>query len=187
MKESRKTIMTKKILKETFLELLQKKPLNKISVSEICKSADLNRSTFYAHYPTVDELLQDIQDGILANIPKVYDCNNLSTTKTVKATDLEKFFAYVKDNAFIFKILLLNSENNAFCESLKKEIMDYYISFDNDYLNDENKFRFIYSVNGAIGMMIEWIKQDFPYDVKKFTQMVAENGNFMFKSGITNN
>ncbi|MDE6583224.1 MAG: TetR/AcrR family transcriptional regulator [Clostridia bacterium] len=178
--------MTRKILKETFLELLQKKPLNKISVTEICESADLNRSTFYAHYMTVDELLQDIQDEILANIPKVYDSNDFSTNKVVKATDLENFFSYVKDNAFHFKILLLNSENNAFCESLKKEIMDYYISLDNGYLNDEKKFRFVYSVNGAIGMMIEWIKQDFPYNVKKFTQMVVENGNFMFKSGISN-
>lgn len=181
MKESRKTIMTRKILKDVLLQLLQEKPLNKISVTEICEKADLNRSTFYAHYIDVADLLQDIQNDILSNIPRIYSSDNNFKNKIINIDATEKFFEYVKNNAFEFKTLLLNSNSGPFCEDLKKEILDYYISLDSSYLNNEKKFQFIYSVNGTIGMMIEWIKQDFPYDVKKFTQMVAEIGDFMFK------
>lgn len=47
MKESRKTLMTKKVFRKVLLELLQSKPLSKITITEICEKADLNRSTFY--------------------------------------------------------------------------------------------------------------------------------------------
>ena len=43
---------TKKIIKETFLNLLEEKELNKITVSEICRISDINRETFYRYYYT---------------------------------------------------------------------------------------------------------------------------------------
>ena len=38
---------TKNIIKTTFLKKLEEKEINKITVSEICKEADVNRATFY--------------------------------------------------------------------------------------------------------------------------------------------
>ena len=46
MAENRRVRMTKKIIKDALLELLDKKPLDKITVTDICNTADLNRSTF---------------------------------------------------------------------------------------------------------------------------------------------
>ena len=41
---------TQRILKESLLALLKQKPINKITVKEVCELAELNRATFYAHY-----------------------------------------------------------------------------------------------------------------------------------------
>ena len=41
---------TQRVLKESFLTLLKQKPVNKITVKEVCEMAELNRATFYAHY-----------------------------------------------------------------------------------------------------------------------------------------
>lgn len=169
--------MTKKIFRKVLLELLQEKPLNKITITEICEKADLNRSTFYAHYVEAGDLLHDIESDIIANIPKVYD-NSGYSGKTVKTAELESFFDYVKDNAFEFRVLLIDSNSNAFFESLKNAILKYYISVNNHFSLDR-EFQLIYSVNGAIGMMLEWIKRGFPYDTKEFTKMVMENSGFM--------
>ena len=75
MKDSRKTLMTKKVFREVLLELLQSKPLSKITITEICEKADLNRSTFYAHYVEVGDLLHEIENEMISNIPKVYGNN----------------------------------------------------------------------------------------------------------------
>ena len=48
---------TQRILKESFLTLLKQKPVNKITVKEVCEIAELNRATFYAHYSDCFALL----------------------------------------------------------------------------------------------------------------------------------
>ena len=49
-KESRRVKMTKMLLNESFLKFLAEKPLAHITIKEICEAADVNRSTYYAHY-----------------------------------------------------------------------------------------------------------------------------------------
>ena len=49
MKENRRIQMTKKLLKESVFELMEQKPLNKITIKEICENADVNRTTFYKY------------------------------------------------------------------------------------------------------------------------------------------
>ena len=49
-KEDRRVRYTKKAIRDGFLRLLAENPIEKISVTEICREADINRGTFYSHY-----------------------------------------------------------------------------------------------------------------------------------------
>lgn len=73
-KEDRRTIYTKNSIKKTLLELLQQKPINKISVTEICKIAEINRGTFYLHYADCYQVLEELQkefcDKLIASVEK---------------------------------------------------------------------------------------------------------------------
>ena len=44
---------TEKAIKNAFMELRSKKPLEKISVRELCALACINKSTFYSHYEDI--------------------------------------------------------------------------------------------------------------------------------------
>ena len=59
-KEDRRTKYTRQVIKDTFLKLLEKKAYPKITVTEICKLAEINRGTFYLHYYDMDDVLDDI-------------------------------------------------------------------------------------------------------------------------------
>ena len=48
---------TQKVLKDSLLQLLEKKLINKITVKEVCELAERNRATFYAHYTDCFALL----------------------------------------------------------------------------------------------------------------------------------
>lgn len=48
--ENRRIKMTKALLNDSFLNVLKKKPLARITVKEICECADVNRSTYYVYY-----------------------------------------------------------------------------------------------------------------------------------------
>jgi AcrR family transcriptional regulator len=61
-KEDRRTTYTKQIIRETFMGLLQQKPIGKISVTEICAAAEISRSTFYLHYSDCYQILEELQN-----------------------------------------------------------------------------------------------------------------------------
>ena len=56
---------TKRMIKESFLSLLHEKPVNKITVKEVCEAAELNRATFYAHYSDCFALMESIEQELL--------------------------------------------------------------------------------------------------------------------------
>ena len=68
-KEYRSAIRSRRLIRQAFLELLKEKKFEKITVTDIVKRADINRSTFYAHYPDVlglvEELINEVVDRSL--------------------------------------------------------------------------------------------------------------------------
>lgn len=64
-KEYRSAIRSRRLIREAFLALLQEKKLEKITVTDIVKRADINRSTFYAHYPDVMGLVEELVNDII--------------------------------------------------------------------------------------------------------------------------
>lgn len=62
---------TKKILKESLLKFLKEKPINKITVKEVCDLAELNRATFYSHYSDCFALLESIEDELVESFGQV--------------------------------------------------------------------------------------------------------------------
>ena len=66
MKENRKTRYTKMVLQNSLFELMEKKPIEKITIKELCENADINRTTFYAHYSDQYDLLAKIENETIS-------------------------------------------------------------------------------------------------------------------------
>ncbi|MBR1758838.1 MAG: TetR/AcrR family transcriptional regulator [Lachnospiraceae bacterium] len=61
-KEDRRAVYTKRLIRETFIELLKQKPMGKISVSQLCSIAEISRSTFYLYYEDCYQILEELQN-----------------------------------------------------------------------------------------------------------------------------
>ena len=59
-------------IEQVLIEFLQTKELTQISVSDICKKANLNRSTFYANYVDIYELADTIREKLEARVAELY-------------------------------------------------------------------------------------------------------------------
>lgn len=64
-KTDRRTVYTRKVLKDGLLELMGEKPYEKITVAALCRQAEVTRSTFYLHYTNLDEVLDEVLDDAL--------------------------------------------------------------------------------------------------------------------------
>ena len=65
MKTDARVRYTRMMIQQTFLDLLKKKPISKITVKEICEDADVNRSTYYVYYSDPYDQLHKIEDALI--------------------------------------------------------------------------------------------------------------------------
>lgn len=171
MSDNRRVKMTKRMMKEALIDLMDQKPLEKITVTEICKSADVNRSTFYAYYEDISALMLEIENEVLEHVTIYADNFNDYSDKRMLEV-FEEFFNYVKDNAKVFRALVIRHDNSNFNRRMLDTVMDKYkMSLEH---NGElpAKYTYIYSVSGVIGIMGEWIDSGFAISSKKLAKMV---------------
>ena len=77
MKTDARVKYTRMVLKKALLELLEHKPVNKITVKEVCERAGLNRATFYAHYTDCFDLLESIEEELFGQLERI-TCSHLT-------------------------------------------------------------------------------------------------------------
>ena len=173
MSNNRRVKMTKRMMKEALIDLMAGKPLEKITVTEICKSADVNRSTFYAYYEDIRALILEIEDEVLEHVTVYADGFNDYSDKRMLEV-FEEFFDYVKDNAKLFRVLVVQHDNSNFNRRMLDAIMEKY-KMSLEYNGElPAKYTYIYSISGVIGIMGEWIDSDFSISSKKLAKMVLQ-------------
>ena len=72
----KRIIRTKSAIRKAFNELVQKKDISSITVSELVKAASITRSTFYMYYGSVIEVRNDIEQEIMQNLERIMSEND---------------------------------------------------------------------------------------------------------------
>ena len=106
MKENRKTRYTKMAIQDSLFELMGKKPIEKITITELCKNADINRTTFYAHYSDQYDLLSKIENETISWAKEAISNLTIKNNKHENINMLEGIFQYIVENSKNLKILM---------------------------------------------------------------------------------
>ena len=168
---------TRNLIKKTFAELInEKKELNKITVTELVKRANITRSTFYTHYDDIYDVVNDYQletINLLVSDDKVlnsiYDIYNY----------FDEIFECLKKNDEIYKMLLASNGSLIFLEQLEKLAGEkiYYalknIIKDNKYLKLDVSFY----MDGVISELIKYFRGQSDYS----SEELLENSKKWFR------
>ena len=100
---------TQMMLKQSFLKLLQQKPVNRITVKEVCALAQLNRATFYAHYSDCFALKESIENELIVAFEKsLRYVNSFDVTALIEA-----IYDMVEQNQEACRVLILDDPGSA--------------------------------------------------------------------------
>ena len=91
---NKRSLATEECLKNALIVLLKDKELADISVTELCNAADIERSTFYAHYEDVSALGNACAEDIEKRLSEV----------SHSADDFAWIFEYIKDHPDVFSV-----------------------------------------------------------------------------------
>ena len=91
--------------------MLRTKELHEITVSDICKRCELNRSTFYANYIDIYELADKVRSNLEEEVNQLYEAE-----KTLKFNnnDYLKLFRHIKDNQLLYQTYFKLGYDNQF-------------------------------------------------------------------------
>lgn len=119
-------------IERVFINLLQTKNVKEISVSEIVKLAKLNRSTFYANYIDIYDLVDKVKERMINEFFNVYTEETISATHSY---NFLKLFNHIKDNQIFYKTFFkLNFDYNWNSDYLNDEMMKWFGTTENkDY------------------------------------------------------
>lgn len=173
LKVDRRVKYTKALLRDALVELMQTQHISGISIKSLCELADVNRSTFYAHYSDQYDLLNDIEEEIFANLRKHLDKQDFDKNESLSEQILTSILEYIKENAELFKALL--SEN---CDyKIQKDIMELaqVISAQTNKGLDAKTKEYVkeFGITGCISVVQKWLHEGTEEPAEKMSELIV--------------
>lgn len=158
---------------EALIALLEKKDLEYITVKEICHQAGVNRSTFYLHYESIAELLDETMEMInqrfLSYFPQeeeavLGDMEHWELNDLVFVTQeyLLPYLRFIQDNKKVYRAAFRNPSSmqaNARYGVLKQRILDPILERF-EIPAARRPYCIAYYVEGIAAIVKEWLRHD---------------------------
>lgn len=162
VKPDRRILKTKKAIYDALVELMQKKKLNSITVTELAAQANINRKTFYTYYSTVNDVLDE---GICELISSLKDlmCAMSEDYNMLSPQTLFAFLNTIMSDADIVRnlfasdngSLLFNRLQTTLQETLLKEMIDNEIKM--SVPPEQYPLISNFIAGGMVSVYYEWI------------------------------
>lgn len=178
--EDRRKRKTREAITTVFLELLETKSLNRITVAELSRTADLGRGTFYLHYKDVYDLYETIERETYQALADIYDMTtpNDNMDSLSKLTDMITDF--IVDHKQLFRLFVrtdgpstsLRKLKEFFYEKVAQEtrmLIGSHAPFPDAYDTEA-----IFIVSGVVGVLETWIRNDFLHSPRYISSMLQE-------------
>lgn len=177
-KDNQRVKITKKIIRDTLVDMIGEMSINKITVSSLCKRAEINRSTFYNYYSDIYDLLKKMEDEIFTEIKEDIKKHELDENRSF--ADAKHMLEKIKENKKLYSILAENYNDKEFFKKIKdigKSICISKWKHMNPKLEDKylEALYIVYS-NGYFNLMLEWLNGNL--DISETDMIELENKMF---------
>ncbi len=171
---------------EALIALLSKKDYAYISVKELCKKAGVNRSTFYLHYESMDDLLGETISSIMKKFYATFDdrgevANAIKNgekegVKLISSQYLTPYLSFIKENKAVF--VLTRQKPNLFRSEENFRILsdDYLLPIMEMFDIPKWKRGYVssYYINGIIALVDRWVGNGCEESIEMIADLIDE-------------
>lgn len=162
----KRIIRTRKRLHTALLNLMQTKNIRDISVKELVEEAGINRSTFYLHYSSVSDILEELQDDYMRELDRIsqkeYSCNPERDEDTGAFSFIYDLLIICFDNLDLCRAIFGPNGNLDYQRKVTNIIESTIAKRINQVLGHEYKvshFLSTFYLHGCVTMLKEWAFQ----------------------------
>lgn len=172
-------------MNEALISLLEKKDLEFITVKEICETAGVNRSTFYLHYETLSDLMNETVEMVDKRFLSYFSQRERGALSEMNGADLKElvlvsrayllpYLRFIRDNKHVYRAAFRNPagmQAYARYEYLKNHILGPSLA--RFQISPESRPYYIaYYVEGIIAIVKEWLRRDCIDEVESISDII---------------
>ena len=176
-RQYRSALRSKRLIRQALLELLEEKEYERITVTDIVKRADLNRSTFYAHYPDVHGVVEEIQQEIVArNVALIQELKYRSIIQDPMPY-LQGISAMLQENLELFRKLGHTENVHRHLDEFRRIIVEDVLKNDELPAQLRNStavsIRLHFFVGGIMNTYQQWAEGKLPCSLEEISREIA--------------
>ena len=177
-KEYRSAVRSRRLIRSAFLELLREKACEKITVTDIVTRADINRSTFYAHYPDVRGLVEEIVGEAINHSTELADSLNIREFLEDPMPFLRELTSYGTDNQELYTLLCRSEFAQRQMEQLKRTLIDSAMQSpafpESVRSTPEFRIQISFFVGGILSLYVMWLQGELDCTVEDITRHLSQ-------------
>lgn len=166
--EYRSAIRSRKLIQGALADLLQEKPLDKITVTDVVRRAEINRGTFYAHYADIPDVIHHVIEDIFSHLrAEVFEVPcQLSEIPHTLLQHIQK----ILESDFE---VMTSSASTMMEEQLVKLVLDYLIQHEDKFgFGDSERYALTirFCAGGLTNLYRDWFSGKIPLPLEELTQ-----------------
>lgn len=170
---------TRKAIFQAFSSLLARNRYNRISVQDIIDEADVGRTTFYAHFQTKEDLLnqmcEDIFSHVFSSVGEREATHDFSSQPTTLSNELTHLLYHLKEQGQDLSNLFSGESGDIFLKHFKEQLMQAFDGMKELFpKNVPKEYAEAFYVTSFAELVSIWIK-------KGFKEAPETIGNYYFK------
>ena len=180
--------VTKMLLRKAFLGLLVQKPIQSISIKELCELAGVSRGTFYAHYTDIYDLLAQIEDEMTAEIAAALEPLMDTASADNPVVLGTRIFEVLKNNYDLCTVTLSDNGDKQFAMRLinmgYEKCIDLYRGYFQDVPAKQLDYFYAFISSGVMGLLRKWLDDGMltsPQEIARLAQNIIQYGIGFFQ------
>ena len=173
-KENQRIALTRRLLQEGLLRLLEHHKLEDISVTALCKEAGINRATFYNHYTSPTTLLKEMEQNLIAELQRI-TAHVESIEDVVSQT--EQCLILLKENSSLFHMLVWYHIDRDLEEMVEKIARHYDMhrinEMENEFDSETVHLVSSYLYSGCYSLIREWLLHDMSKSPREIAELLV--------------
>ena len=170
---------SEKAIIRAYVELMQKKGRSRITVTDIVNTADLNRSTFYAHFKSADDVREKIQSDIINELTSSLNKRDFRNALSDPYPAMMHVIAFIRKDEEMYKMLLNTEGANKFLKKLRNIVIEKCLSDEVilPYIKDRDEFEMNLRmfIGGYVSVIEDWAAGNINMPVEKTAKIMSDS------------
>ena len=172
----KRVMKTKRAIHEAMTKLINEKPIEEITVTELADAAEINRKTFYNYYSSVYMVAEEMEDEIIARFEETLRKIDFDTLLMNPQTTFITLAKLITSDLDFYGNILTNRNQLFFLQkiitSLKQRIMTLYAD---EFSMDRELVEYVldYIVAGLVSVYQRWFMSGRKMDIESLSRNVS--------------